>query len=510
VFSAHNRGNANFDGLPSPSSAGLVRSTYPAIRRTKTRPPVARPHDRGDTDFRQALLEVSCGSSKNMQTQKCGHCGREIDSDSLFGDFCSECAAKIRSELTLFSQLMRTWMWMRARSAHFPFITLFLVALNAGVYYYLVANSGTGRDSTLQALLEMHGERVIQGEWWRLLTSTFLHLNFSHLISNLAFLCLLGWLAEREFGHSRVLLLWITSGIAGSIAELLLRPPRFISIGASGVIYGLSAALFCHYFFRRRDLPARQRCIRTALLSLLIGLGLYGDWHLFGRVNPGHLGGLLAGVLFASFVPVAAETSRQRIMAGAAGLALLLSATTILAIRRQKVWMELDEIDPTGFFSATAASIPKLQQIVKDRPDILRAHLLLAEAYQNGKRFDDAIVEYRYVLEKQPLSERAWYRMGWAFMDTGRYENAIDAFSQSLKIDSQNSTGQTHRDIQLEIRMDREALARAYEGANRFDDSIAEYRKILQTFPDNYIAKQELPRLEELARAHNSTSTTAH
>ena len=158
----------------------------------------------------------------------------------------------------------------------------------------------------------------------------------------------------------------------------------------------------------------------------------------------------------------------------------------------------MDEIDPAGFFSANSGSISRLQQIVADRPDILRAHLLLAGAYQNGHRFDDAIREYRYILEKQPLSEHAWYQMGWAFMDTGRYENAIDAFSQSLKIDSQNSAGQTVRDSQFKVRMDREALAKAYEGARRFDDSIAEYRKILQINPDDYIAKRELPRLEQL------------
>jgi rhomboid protease GluP len=440
-----------------------------------------------------------------MAIQQCVHCGRETESDSLSGDFCSECAAKIRSELALSFQVKRIWYWLRIKSARLPFVTFFLTALNVAVYCYLSTNSRAGNGSSLTAFLEMHGERVIQGEWWRLLTSAFLHVNLSHLISNVAFLFLLGWVAEREFGHLKLLLLWITSGIAGSIAELLSRQPRSVSFGASGVIYGLIAALICLYFFGQTKLPNRRRYTRIVLLSFLAGIGLWGDWYLFGRFNPGHVGGLLAGVLFALLIPVAAETSRQRIMAGGVGLALLLSATTILAIRRQKVWVELDEIDPAGFFSANSGSIPRLQQIVANRPDILRAHMLLAEAYQNGHRFDDAIREYRYILEKQPLSEHAWYRMGWAFIDTGRYENAIDAFSQSLKIDSQNSAVQTAHDSQFKVRVDREALARAYEGARRFDDSMAEYRKILQIDPDDYIAKRELPRLEQLARTSDST-----
>jgi len=51
-------------------------------------------------------------------------------------------------------------------------------------------------------------------------------------------------------------------------------------------------------------------------------------------------------------------------------------------------------------------------------------------------------------------------------------------------------------------------LAKAYEGAARFDDSMAEYREILQTFPDDYIAKRELPRLEQLARTLSVPSKT--
>src|SRR5215471_13985504 len=106
-------------------------------------------------------------------------------------------------------------------------------------------------------------------------------------------------------------------------------------------------------------------------------------------------------------------------------------------------------------------SIPRLQRIVNDYPENLRAHQLLAEAYQSGRRYEDAIGEYRYVLSKLPLSERDWYRMGWAYLDNGNYRGAIDTFTRTLEVDSQNPQRQT-RDAQFSIRMDREALARAY------------------------------------------------
>jgi tetratricopeptide (TPR) repeat protein len=94
--------------------------------------------------------------------------------------------------------------------------------------------------------------------------------------------------------------------------------------------------------------------------------------------------------------------------------------------------------------------------------------------------------------------------MGWAFMNVGRFGDAIDAFSQTLKIDSRNSTVQTGNEPMLKVSMDREALARAYEGAGRTDEAAAEYKLILQTYPDEYIAKRELTRLEKLIHTTNS------
>ena len=443
-----------------------------------------------------------------MDNQLCAQCGIQLEADSSSGDFCPECAAKIRSELALAFQLKRVWIWLRDRSAHLPLVTLLLVAINVAVYCYIAANSPSG-GRNLETFLEMHGARVIQGEWWRLLTSAFLHLNVFHLISNAIFLCFLGWASESVFGHAKLLLLWLTSGIAGSIAGLFYRQPPSISFGASGVVYGLIAALACVYF-RSGILPTKKRYLRIILLATLAGTGIFGDWYAFGRLNPGHIGGLLAGFLFPLLITVAPTASRKRLVIGLAGILLLLSATTLLAIRRQKVWLELDELDPSGTFMVNWGSIPRLQQIVAERPDILRAHELLAEAYQSGHRYDDAIREYHYILGKRPLSERAWYRMGWAFMNIGRFGDAIDAFSQTLKIDSRNSTGQTDDEPMLKVRMDREALANAYEGAGRTDESAAEYKLILQIYPDDYIAKRELTRLEKLIHTSNSGNGAKH
>src|SRR5216683_161622 len=156
----------------------------------------------------------------HMEQQQCAGCGKQIDVDTPSGDYCSECAAKIRSELALPFQIKQIWTRLSKRLADLPVVTLALVALNVAVYLFIETHSVSGYGQSLSAVLEMYGTSVIHGQWWRLVTSAFLHIRLQHLIANVVFLCILGWAAEHLIGHVNLLFLWITSGIAGSIAEL--------------------------------------------------------------------------------------------------------------------------------------------------------------------------------------------------------------------------------------------------------------------------------------------------
>src|SRR5215467_4825611 len=139
---------------------------------------------------------------------------------------------------------------------------------------------------SLSAVLEMQGTSVIKGQWWRLLTAAFLHVRLSHLVGNVLFLCILGWAAEQIIGHVNLLLLWITSGLAGSIAELYSQEPRVTSLGASGVVYGLAGTLLYVYSFRPEILPNKSRYRPIALMAVFVIIGFLGEWYVFGRPTP--------------------------------------------------------------------------------------------------------------------------------------------------------------------------------------------------------------------------------
>ena len=238
----------------------------------------------------------------NGKQQQCVECGRQIDTDTLSGDFCSECAAKLRSELALSFQLNQVLTQIRKRATRLPIITLFLVGINFAIYSLVSTNLA------LSLVLEMRGADVIRGQWWRLLTYAFLHLTFGHLISNVVFLLFFGWLAESLFGHLRLLLLWIACSIGGSIADFAFLKPNSVALGASGVVYGLIGLLLGIYSFKRRLHPARFQYLITMLLICLVAIGLDGDRYFLGRFSPAHVGGLLTGFLLAFVTPLANRT----------------------------------------------------------------------------------------------------------------------------------------------------------------------------------------------------------
>jgi len=184
---------------------------------------------------------ASCPPTANMA--ECLHCGKQLGADNSSGDFCAECASKIRSEMSLGFQLKRVWTQWRQRLAPPPRVTLILIAVNVVVYGVIACQIATGRGEVLQSMLEMNGVRVIHGEWWRLLTAAFVQVQLPHLISNVVALCLLGWVAERWFARLGLLIIWLAGGIAGSVAELLMRGPRITALGSSGALFGLIGAL---------------------------------------------------------------------------------------------------------------------------------------------------------------------------------------------------------------------------------------------------------------------------
>jgi membrane associated rhomboid family serine protease len=183
----------------------------------------------------------------------------------------------------------------------------------------------------------------LEGEWWRLFAPVFLHANLLHLGSNLLALVIVGGVVERVFGHARFLVLFTAAAAVGSLAtfenQLLSGSPTIGSIGASGAVYGVGAAVVAAAIRLRGLLsPWRARALIGATLPLLLS-SLAGGFVRPGTDNAAHLGGALCGVILGFVLPLhvelqaGKESGASRALWAAAGLAGLsaLFASGILA-----------------------------------------------------------------------------------------------------------------------------------------------------------------------------------
>src|SRR5206468_7226962 len=131
-------------------------------------------------------------------------------------------------------------------------------------------------------------ERVLAGEWWRMITATFLHGSPDHLIGNMIALFIVGMACEHAFGVTRTAAIYVGSGLAGTAFSLATGPGP--SVGASGAIFGVLMAVVVmlyrnqQYFFvrdKRRGgvLAARAGwLVFTGLVSRLIANFVHLAW----------------------------------------------------------------------------------------------------------------------------------------------------------------------------------------------------------------------------------------
>lgn len=178
-----------------------------------------------------------------------------------------------------------------------PVTILLLIAI--GAVFLLEWRAGGSTDgNVLIALGANYGPAIRgDGEWWRLLTSTFLHIGFLHLLVNGWALVQIGGLFERWIGSVSLIAGWLVCGVAGSYASLLWRSGEdHLSAGASGAIFGLLGALITFLLRRRNALLPSARSILSSLV-MWAGINVFLGFSVPGIDNAAHLGGLTAGLL---------------------------------------------------------------------------------------------------------------------------------------------------------------------------------------------------------------------
>ena len=252
---------------------------------------------------------------------RCSRCERPICPACMVpasvGFQCPDCVSEGRRSI----RPTRTMYGGRARGR--ADVTLALIAVNVVVFVLTAASgagvvSGSGRSSVYDnfALIPV---QVAHGEWWRLVSSMFLHYGIVHIGFNMWALYVIGTPLENMLGRLRFGVLYALSGIGGGILSFALGPPGQAAAGASGAIFGLFGAFFV--ILRRRNLESGG-ILGLIVINLVLSFTFANiDWR-------GHIRGLIVGALLgAVFAYAPSGPTRDRMQAaGIVVVAIVLAA----------------------------------------------------------------------------------------------------------------------------------------------------------------------------------------
>ena len=187
---------------------------------------------------------------------------------------------------------------MKEQLDHFPIVTIFFVVANILIWIVLEVMGSTYDSSFMIMYGASYTPYILEnGEWWRLLTCTFLHFGPSHLFSNMLILALTGMRLERHMGKYPFAVLYLLSGISGSVMSFLKtlgEEEAVVSAGASGAVFGILGGLIVAAFFNH----GKVEDLKIKGLFIMLVLNIYNGFTTVGVDNWGHIGGFAGGFIF--------------------------------------------------------------------------------------------------------------------------------------------------------------------------------------------------------------------
>lgn len=402
-------------------------------------------------------------------------------------------------------------------------VTPILVGLNVFVFIAMVFSGVSFMEPDTADLIHWgasFGPYTLGAQPWRAFTCMFVHIGIIHLLLNMWCLWSLGLLAERLMGNWNYLLLYLLSGLGGSVFSLWLHP-QLVSAGASGAIFGVAGGLVSLLAMKKAQIP--QAAIQRTLKSVLLFVGYNLLYGMRGGIdNAAHVGGLAAGLALGAFLPrrqlfapPAAEgvpaqpaaieegTSGSFFSLGVAVLACALAGGFGYARRTHGTVNSTTEQTEIELFKLSKSDRTELQEgakllkggnvdgamislsaVAARAPQSAVAHVLLGEAHYQKKQYDQAIQELTTAVTLAPDYATAHSELGMAYLFTHQDAQAIQEYRVTLRLNPRD--GNAHNN-----------LGALLERNGDLKGAFAEYTAAIAIDPDNDTFKNNYDRVSK-------------
>ena len=331
---------------------------------------------------------------------KCEQCGTEFS--NWFGDvkrLCPECERRAqRQQPEILPPDTPAQSAPPRPNLPPPVITRMLIGINVAVFVAMVLMTRQFFDFDTGTVLRWGADfapATASGEWWRMLTSMFLHGGILHLAVNMWALRNLGYTAELFYGRRNFAIIYLLSGFAGSSATLIWRPDT-VSVGASGAIFGVAGALAAMVYFKK--LPVDRAVLRRDMGS--IGGVIIFNLLLGARIpvinNAAHVGGLIAGVILGFALPATifrAERERSN-TAGFMAIAAVLAAILVIGYTgHERLTAESEVYRAEKAYDAgdKATALQQIEKAANQHPSTFYANYVIGAIYLENGRATEAV-----------------------------------------------------------------------------------------------------------------------
>ncbi len=332
---------------------------------------------------------------------------------------------------------MAWWRRLPQRPVTATLIALCVLAYTASLAA-AIGSSAAPWDTALQSLWSLGGSEAalvklgaldlthvwVDGEWWRVLTTGFLHGSLLHLFLNMTALGSIGDWVEHAWGPWRALLLFLASSVGGCLASLLWCESQMV-VGASAGVLGQAGALWLARRFGPEDLQTKLSPVSVLSLGILIvlclGLGLVVP----GIAQAGHIGGLITGAAIGGLL----LRKRPLWVSSVGGLGVGGALFTVALLGRAPSW-QVQYHAMLGFRATVDGQVEAgrrhFEEALARDPD--NAVLLNAVAYQlalDGIELDLAQASVLHALAMDAANPNYLDTLGWILCRKGEPAAAV-------------------------------------------------------------------------------------
>ncbi|PAV29063.1 rhomboid family intramembrane serine protease [Virgibacillus profundi] len=313
-----------------------------------------------------------------------------------------------------------------------PFLIYLLLIVNVFMFFLLERN---GDSQSIENLIEFgakYNPAIIErGEWWRVISSMFLHIGFLHLFMNMLAVYYLGSLVERIYGSWRFLIIYFLAGIGGGLASFAFS--SHVSAGASGALFGLFGALL---FFGVIHKKVFFQTMGKNIL-LLIGINI-----VFGFTIPqidmgAHLGGLIAGFIASAIIHLPSNKDLPKQLIAFAVYLVMIVGLVIFGIENNMNsqaynLMKIEELNQENKYE----EVVDIATTALDKRGDLEGPLLFQRsyAYIELDQIDLAIEDLEKSIQSDNEIPEAYYNLALLYFNTGETVKAEEAIIKAYEM----------------------------------------------------------------------------